>query len=502
MTTSYPPATDRRAAPLDMHPEEFRALGHALVDRIAGFLTELPERPVTPGETPAQVRTTLGNATLPEDGSDPASLLEEAFDLLRDHSLFNGHPRFWGYITSSAAPIGALGDLLAAAINPNVGGFGLGPMGTEIEAQTVRWIAELLGYPVECGGLLVSGGNMANIVGFLAARHAKAPEVRTAGVASAQSLRAYASAETHTWVQKAADLAGLGTDSIRWIATDGDQRMDMAALERAIEADRAAGDVPFLVVGTAGSVSTGAVDPLPAIADLCRRYDLWFHVDGAYGGFAVAAPGTPDDLCGLREADSIAIDPHKWLYAPLEAGCVLVRDREALRDTFSYHPPYYHFDNPEDEPINYYEYGPQNSRGFRALKVWLAMRQAGRSGYARMIGDDIALAGELFRQVEGHPDLEARTLGLSIATFRYIPADLRADPATHTDYLNSLNTALLTRIQGGGETFISNAVIDGNFYLRACIVNFRTTAADVAALPEIVARIGAEVDGGMRDLAP
>ena len=401
MTTSHLfPTTDRRTAPLDLEPEAFRALGHALVDRIAGFLTELPERPVTPGEAPAQIRSALGNASLPEDGRDPAELLDEAFDLLREHSLLNGHPRFWGYITSSAAPIGALGDLLAAAINPNIGSFGLGPMGTEIEAQTVRWIAELLGYPVDCGGLLVSGGNMANIVGFLAARHAKAPEVRVAGVASTRPLRAYASAETHTWVQKAADLAGLGTDSIRWIATDNAQRMDLTALERAIEADRAAGDRPFLVVGTAGSVSTGAVDPLPAMADLCRRDDLWFHIDGAYGGFAVAAPGTPEDLGGLRDADSIAIDPHKWLYTPLEAGCVLVRDREALRDTFSYHPPYYHFDNPEDEPVNYYEYGPQNSRGFRALKVWLALRQAGRSGYARMIGDDIALAGELYRHVE------------------------------------------------------------------------------------------------------
>ncbi len=495
MTTSLlPPATDRRTAPLDMHPEEFRALGHALVDRIAGFLTELPVRAVTPGETPAQVRAALGDATLPEEGGDPAALIDEAFDLLRDHSLFNGHPRFWGYITSSAAPIGALGDLLAAAINPNVGGFGLGPMGTEIEAQTVRWIAELLGYPIDCGGVLVSGGNMANIVGFLAARHAKAPEVRVSGVASARPLRAYASAETHTWVQKAADLAGLGTDSIRWIPVDGEQRMDLAALERAIEADRAAGDQPFLVVGTAGSVSTGAVDPLPAIADLCRRFDLWFHIDGAYGGFAVAAPGTPDDLRGLREADSIAIDPHKWLYAPLEAGCVLVRDREALRDAFSYHPPYYHFDNPADEPINYYEYGPQNSRGFRALKVWLALRQAGRSGYARMIAEDIALAGELFRHVERHPDIEARTLGLSIATFRYIPPDLRVDAQAHADYLNRLNTALLTRIQASGEAFVSNAVIDGAFFLRACIVNFRTTAADVAELPEIVARLGAEVD--------
>ena len=225
---------------------------------------------------------------------------------------------------------------------------------------------------------------MANLVGFFAARAARAGwNVREEGVADGgRVLRVYASAETHTWLQKATDLSGLGTSSIRWIPVDADLRMDVAALRAQIEADRSAGDVPLLVVGTAGSVSTGAVDPLRAIAAVCREHGTWFHVDGAYGGLAAAVPGASDDLRALAEADSVAVDPHKWLYAPLEAGCALVRDAEALRAAFSYHPPYYHF---EERATNYVDYGPQNSRGFRALKVWLALRHAGAAGYRRMI---------------------------------------------------------------------------------------------------------------------
>ncbi len=490
-----------RFAPLKMSPDEFRALGHRLVDKIAEFLAGLPERPVLPGESPVTVRAAPGGDGLPGSGSDPGLLLEEAASLLIDHSTFNGHPRFAGYITSSAAPIGAFGDLLAAAINPNVGAWTLSPMATEIELQTVRWIAELMGYPTSCGGLLVSGGNMANFVGFLAARRAKAGwDVRAAGMAGNPGgpLRAYASAETHTWLQKVADLFGVGTDSLRWIPTDAHLRMDTAALRDAIRADAEAGDRPFLVIGTAGSVSTGAIDPLPELAAICREHDLWFHVDGAYGGFAAVLPDAPPDLLGLREADSVAVDPHKWLYAPLEAGCTLVRDPRALLDAFSYHPPYYHLDTSDDAPVNFYEYGPQNSRGFRALKVWLALRQAGREGYASMIAEDIALARSLHRHVAACPGLEPRTQDLSITTFRYVPPDLEPGDPVVDEYLNRLNTELLTRLQERGEAYVSNAVIDGAFLLRACVVNFRTTEADMAALPGIIVRIGEEVDAELR----
>jgi len=489
----------RRHAPLEMAPEEFRRLGTGLVDEIAKWLESLPQRSVNRDESPAELRNLLPSGGLPAGGRDAGALLSETVSLLTDHSLYNGHPRFFGYITSSAAPIGALADLLAASINPNLGGWQLSPIASEIERQCVRWIAEMLGYPVDGTGMLVSGGNMANFVGFLAARRAKGgEEIRKSGILGPR-LRAYVSTETHTWIQKAADLFGLGTESIRWIGVDRELRIDLDALRRQIESDRAVGDRPFLLVGAAGTVSTGAVDPLPEMARIAREHDMWFHADGAYGAFAAVVSDRPAALDALGEADSVAVDPHKWLYAPLEAGCVLVRDRNALRDTFSYTPPYYRFpDDDEDDGINYYEYGMQNSRGFRALKVWLALRQVGREGYARMIGDDIRLTRELFRLIEQAPELEARTCELSIATFRFVPEDLEPGSTEVESYLNELNERVLVGLKTGGEAYVSNAVIGGAFLLRTCIVNFRTSLSDVEALPGIVTRIGRETDRSLR----
>src|SRR5580692_11586080 len=434
---------EQRQSSLAMNSGEFRLLGHQMVDRVADFLDSLPGRLVTTGESPQQIRQALdAGRTLPKGGSDPAKLIGRAADLLFEHSLFNGHPRFWGYITSSAAPIGALADLLAAVVNPNVGAWPLSPMASEIEAQTIRWVAEMLGYPSDCAGLFVSGGNMANLVCFLAARQAKAGwNVRTIGMNHGR-LRAYCSKETHTWIQKAADISGLGTDAIRWVPTDRELQMNVEALKKQISSDLQEGDKPFLVVGTAGSVSTGAIDPLPELAAICREFNLWFHVDGAYGAMAAILPDAPGEFSGMADADSVAVDPHKWLYAPLEAGCALVRNPEKLRDAFAYHPPYYHFGV---EAINYYDLGPQNSRGFRALKVWLSLQQVGRNGYAQMISDDISLSRKLFEQV-----------------------------------------------------YLSNAVIDGKFALRACIVNFRTSLDDIEALPRLVVRLGNELDSQLR----
>jgi aromatic-L-amino-acid/L-tryptophan decarboxylase len=485
-----------RVSPLEIDPDQLRLLGHELVDRISVFLKSLPTGPVTRGESPLDVRNALdADRGLPDSGTDPAELLHRAANLLFDHSLFNGHPCFWGYITSSAAPIGALGEMLAAAVNPNVGAWPLSPMASEIEAQTIRWIAAMLGYPEDCGGLFVSGGNMANIVGFLAARRAGvAHDVRTKGLDGVQ-LRVYCSKETHTWVQKAADISGMGTDAIRWIAVNDRMQIDLSALRDQIEEDLASGDRPFLVVGSAGTVSTGAVDPLSELAAICREFNLWFHVDGAYGAMAAILPGAAEGFAGLGEADSIAIDPHKWLYAPLEAGCALVRNREKLRDAFSYHPAYYHF---ETEAINYYDLGPQNSRGFRALKVWLALQQAGRDGYVQTISEDIHLASELFRLIGQTPELEALTQSLSITTFRFVPSDLTAGGEEVENYLDQLNNELLTRLQNSGEAYLSNAIVRGRFALRACIVNFRTTQADIEALPPLIVRIGEKTDGELR----
>jgi aromatic-L-amino-acid/L-tryptophan decarboxylase len=517
------PRDSRTLRALDLSPSDFRKVGHALVDQIAEHLERLPAGRVKPDETPAVVKQALdADRGLPEEGTDPAALMSKTAQLLFDHSLFNGHPRFFGYITGSPAPIGVLGDMLAGTINQNCGSWTLSPMATEIEAQTVRWIADFIGFTAlprrsgeaaieglprrsgeaaieglprrsgeaaKAGGVLVSGGNMANFVCFLAARTAKAGwDIRKEGLLDRPQLVVYASAETHTWIQKAADLFGLGTNAIRWIPVDEHQRMKTDELRRQIAADRERGARPFMVVGTAGSVSTGAVDPLPAIADICREFDLWFHVDGAYGALAAAVPEAPGELRAMAEADSIAVDPHKWLYAPLEAGCALVRRPEDLRNAFSYHPPYYRF---TDDVINFVDYSPQNSRGFRALKVWLALQQIGRRGYIDSIAEDMRLSRKLYDLLASHPEFEVFTQALSITTFRYVPAELRSkigEAATEST-LNAFNEALLVRVQKGGEAFFSNAVINGKFAMRACFVNFRTTDNDVEALPELVAKM-------------
>lgn len=481
-----------RDAPINLHPEEFRAAGHYAIDRIADFLASLPDRKLTPNHPVRHVREVLGEGGIPNEGMSAEALMEETADLLFDNSLLNGHPKFLGYITSSPAPIGMLGDLLGAAVNPNVGAWTLAPIATEIETQTVRWLAEMIGYPSECGGILVSGGNMANFVGFLAARHATAKwPIREEGLRTgAGQLRIYVSEKTHTWIEKAADLFGMGTNAIRWIDVDDKERLVVEDLVRKIEKDLAAGDLPFMVVGTAGTVGTGAIDPLNDIADVCERFHLWNHVDGAYGALAAVMPDAPAELGALVRADSVALDPHKWLYSPIEAGCTLVKKANDLRDAFTFHPEYYNFAGENaDAKVNLFEYGMQNSRGFRALKVWLSIRQVGRAGFERMIAEDILLAQLLFKCANETPELESVSCNLSITTFRYVPIDL-PEMSESNEYVNEVNRRILNRIQAEGEAFVSNAVVKGAYVLRACFVNFRTTEADVIALPKIVIRTG------------
>jgi glutamate/tyrosine decarboxylase-like PLP-dependent enzyme len=493
-----------RDAAIAMDKETFKMLGHQLVDQLATLLESIPARPVTRASTPFEIREALDlTGPLPEEGSDPATLIVSTARQLFDHSLFNAHPRFFGYITSSPAPIGMLGDFLASALNANLGAWTLAPIATEIEVQTVRWIADFIGFADMCGGLLVSGGNMANIVCLLAARVAQTPwDVRTDGVRGGldRELLVYVSTETHTWIQKATDICGLGTKAIRWIPTRASLEMDVDALAHAIEEDVAAGHLPMMVVGNAGTIATGIVDPLPEIAAVCRQHGIWFHVDAAYGGFAAAVPEVPPALGGLREADSVAVDPHKWLYAPLEAGCALVRRPDALRHAFTFHPAYYHFD---DAVVNFVDYGIQNSRAFRALKIWLAFRQVGARGYRQMIADDIACSRAMAAAIDRHAELELFTQSLSITTFRYLPEDLRG---IRTDerveqYLNDLNAEILDSLQQGGELFVSHIVIGGMYALRACVVNFHTTLKDAEGVPEIVARHGRVLDRRLRPAA-
>ncbi len=485
-----------RETSIEMDRQEFKEIGYQLIDSISELLESIREKPVTPAESSEQLQALLGNASLPVKGRPAKELMHETSELLIRHSLFNGHPKFLGYITSSAAPIGALADLLAAAVNPNVGAQILSPLATEIEKQAIKWLAEFIGVSPGYGGILVSGGNMANFTAFLAARTAKAPDnFKEEGLTkSCEKYLVYCSRTTHTWIEKAAILFGHGSHSIRWIPADEENKMDNGALKASIISDVEKGYKPFMVVGTAGDVSTGAVDHLDAIGAIAKAHDLWFHIDGAYGAPAASLPELGTLFKGIEEADSIALDPHKWLYNPLEVGCTLVKNPTHLTDTFSSHPEYYNFGKgEEDQAQNFYEYGLQNSRGFRALKVWLALQQVGRNGYVKMIAEDIQLAKLLFELADKHSELEAVTHSLSIATLRYIPPGYaKKDPAGQA-YLNELNEALLNELQEGGEVFLSNAVVTEMYCLRACIVNFRTSETDIEEIIEIIVREGARI---------
>lgn len=485
--------TNHRISPIEINKGDFREIGYRLIDTISDFYDAINERLVTTAETPTQIQTVLGNASLPDNGTSVAELFSKTTDLLLNHSLLNGHPKFFGYITSSPTQIGALADLLASAVNPNVGANVLSPMATAIEKQTVKWLAEFIGVSPTYGGILVSGGNMANLTGFLAARTAKAPKsMKEDGLANAAGeMVFYCSKATHTWIEKAAVLFGHGSKAIRWIPTNTDNKMNTTVLLQTINEDLNNGKNPFLVIGNAGDVSTGVVDNLSEIAIICKAHNLWFHIDGAYGIPAAVIPQYKNLFDGIKEADSIALDPHKWLYAPLEAGCILVKNPQHLVDTYSAHPVYYNFDNGTDEPtLNYYEYGFQNSRGFRALKVWMALQQVGKNGYIKMINEDIELSQLLFDEAQKHEELEAVTQNLSITTLRYVPYNYAQDERMNETYLNTLNEKLLNELQRGGEVFLSNAVVAEKYCLRACIVNFRTSKKDIQEVVEIIVREG------------
>lgn len=485
-----------RPSPLEISKDAFKEMGYRLIDTVAEFYETIKEMPVTTGETPKQIDTILGKASLPENGTSIPELFSKTTDLLLNHSLLNGHPKFFGYITSSPTQIGALADLLAAAVNPNVGANILSPMATAIEKQTVKWLAEFIGVSPTYGGVLVSGGNMANLTAFLAARTAKAPKsIKEDGLKGLiNEMVFYCSKATHTYIEKAAILFGHGLKAIRWIPTDSKNKMNTEILSQTIDDDLKNGKKPFLVIGNAGDVSTGAVDDFFAIAAICKLHDLWFHIDGAYGIPAAVIPEYKNLFYGLEMADSIALDPHKWLYAPLEAGCILVKNPQHLIDTYSSHPVYYNFSKLDDESeLNFYEYGFQNSRGFRALKVWMALQQIGKNGYIQIIGEDIALSQFLYEEAKKHTELEAVTQNLSITTLRYVPAGYAESKTQNETYLNTLNQKLLNELQQGGEVFLSNAVVGNKYCLRCCIVNYRTTRKDILEIVDIIVRKGKKV---------
>jgi glutamate/tyrosine decarboxylase-like PLP-dependent enzyme len=383
----------------------------------------------------------------------------------------------------------------------NAGGWRLGPAATEVELNLIRWFAGRFGLRVEnAGGMLTSGGAMANFVALKVARDARATwDIRNQGAAAGPRMVLYASEEVHVTTDRAADMLGLGADAARKLPVDGDDRMRVDALREAIVRDRAEGLLPFAVVATAGTVATGAIDPLEEIADVCAAEGLWMHVDGAYGGPAAFVPGLRPLFAGIERADSIAFDPHKWLYTPHSGGCVVMRDWTDLVLSFAAVAGYVHEDKDRTgHGLDLGMMGPQFSRSFASLKVWVSLLAHGWSAYQRRIAHDVELAGYLASLVSDRPEFELMARGpLSICCFRYVPPDLPGGEAGQ-EYLNELNERVMTELQMDGRAYVSNAIIRGRFVLRACIVNFRTEAKDVEAVLEVAAELGARLDAELR----
>jgi aromatic-L-amino-acid decarboxylase len=480
----------RRPEPVrDLAWEPARAaqLGEAVVGLWSELLESLPQRPVNREFDPEAVRAALA-LDVPDEPLPVEALAEHLRALALEQSVYSGHPGFLAYIVGAGTVPGAAADLVAAAVNPNLGGWRLSPGATEIELHVGRWLARECGLPPGAGGYALSGGAMANLVALKAARDAAAGEpVRRDGVRGLPQLAFYASAEAHVVIARAADVLGLGEDAVRTIPVDEGLRMLPDELERAVAADLEAGVRPAAVVATAGTTGSGAIDPLEAVAEIAGRHGIWFHVDGAYGAPAVLADDLRPLLAGIERADSIAIDPHKWLYAPVQVSFVLVRDTQRLADSFSTEASYTWLPDEERRGVDVSQLGPQFSRGFSALKVWLALLAHGRAAFARRISHDAGLARYLGELVEEHPDFELMLPpSLSICCFRYAPERLRGDEQA----LDRLNERLMVAVQRDGRVYCSNAVLNGRFCLRACIVNFRTEAEHLELLLDVAAQHG------------
>jgi glutamate/tyrosine decarboxylase-like PLP-dependent enzyme len=490
----------RPVADLDWSSDTAKELGARALDLWAEWLGKLRSLPVARAWKGRDLGKELGIAIPdgPRSIDDLASLLRA---LVFDTSMYPGHPGFMAYITGPGTVPGAIADLVAAAINQNVGGYRLSPAATEIELFLTRWFArDLFGLPGSAGGLFVSGGAMANFVALKAARDkTMSYEVRENGVGEPGTVAWYASAEAHGVIDRAADMLGLGSKVVRKIPVDAEYRMDLEELQKAVLQDLTDGFRPAVVVATAGTVATGAIDPLGPIADLCRMHGMWMHVDGAYGALAKLAPELAPLFAGIEHADSIAFDPHKWLYTPHSGGCVVVRDLQRLADSFAIHATYVHEDKARTgHGTDLAMLGPQFSRGFSALKVYLSLVAHGRAAYARRIAHDVELARWLAAKVDEQPELERfGEPSLSICCFRYAPKDTGAG-TNREGYLDKLNERLMTELQTAGRVYCSNAVLRGRFVLRACIVNYRTEADEIEALVDEVVKIGKRVDRELR----
>ncbi len=468
--------------------EALRRLGHRMVDDMMEHLRTIRQRPVWQ-PMPAGLASRF-DEPLPVEPEDSSAVYQRFLEDILPYQLGNTHPRFWGWVIGTGSPLGMLAAMLAAGVNPNA--WGGNQVAGHVELQVLRWLKDALGYPAASSGLLVSGGSMANLIALTVARDQRAGfDVRGRGLSgSGPAFAVYASAEVHSSARKSVELLGLGGDSLRRIPVLPDYTIDLAALRQAVDDDLAAGVRPLCVIGTAGTVNTGAIDDLESLARISREKGLWLHVDGAFGALAALSPALRPRLRGLEQADSIAFDLHKWMVMPYDVGCILIRDEKAHRASFSLTPHYLAQSarGVSHAVFSASDYGPELSRGFRALKVWMSLRVHGLGAYARMIQQNVDQAAYLARLVDEEPRLERLApASLNIVCFRFAAKSL-SDEA-----LNELNQELLVRLQERGLAAPSQTILQGRFAIRVAITNHRSRREDFELLVRESIRLGEEV---------
>ena len=481
---------------VDLTPSQFRSMARDTSEILLRFFADIKSRRVLPSKTSKEIQEVISES-LPVRPQDPHRILSEVERKIIPNSTLNGSPRFFAFVNGSGTMMSVLADGIAAALNQNAGAWNIGPVATELEELVIRWFSEMIGYDKRTGGLLTSGGTMANVTALATALHERARyDIINEGLQSENRKGKFmlymSDHEGHSSIVKAAQLLGLGRNSVKRVESNEDFTLNIRSLEESVNRDANEGNIPFCVVGQVGSVNVGIVDPLREIADVCRRHNLWFHADGACGAFGRIIPRKASLFDGLELADSVTLDPHKWLYISYECGCVLVKDPAKLKASFTLVAPYLRGILPtETTGIDYFEYGPEGSRAFRALKVWMSLKQYGLVRYRKLFERNVALAEYLDQLVRDSAEFEPLCKPvLQMYCFRFVA---NSGKRIDEEKLDGLNQRIVDEVQRSGKAFLMTTSIRGRTAIRLSITNHRTTKNDIRLTFEALQRTGVKL---------